>query len=239
LSTEQANDDARSARLWLVRHAQASFGSGDYDRLSERGHSQAQILAEWMCASDLRFDKIVCGAQQRHRQTLAAITTAFAAATRPLPEAMEDADWNEFDHEAVVRAYARLRSDDALIDAARQFADQRNVHALLAAALGAWARGELDSAVPETWAEFGARVARARSRVGSGKVLVITSGGPVTQCAQAALGCAATVTVPLSIALRNTAVSEFRGAPSGWQMLVWNSLPHFARHDHREWVTYY
>ena len=31
--------------LLLVRHAQGSFGSADYDVLSERGHEQAHVLA--------------------------------------------------------------------------------------------------------------------------------------------------------------------------------------------------
>ena len=39
-----------SARLWLVRHAQASFGSDDYDRLSERGEQQAVRFARWLAA---------------------------------------------------------------------------------------------------------------------------------------------------------------------------------------------
>ena len=71
------------------------------------------------------------------------------------------------------------------------------------------------------------------------ELLAMPSGGPIAQCAQTALRCEPSVTIPLSIALRNTAVSEFRREHDAWRMLVWNSLPHLPGRDQREWVTYY
>jgi len=249
-------DAAGSARLWLVRHAQASFGSADYDQLSERGEQQAQRLARWLVADpELRFAHVVSGTLKRHAQTLVPVTQAFAAAGRPLPPAEQDADWNEFQHEAVVRAWAATHADDPLLAAARNASDRRplqasgtwspdrrTIHALLAAALHAWAAGELDGAVPETWDAFGARVARARARLAAlprGKVLVVSSGGPITRCAQFALGCDAQRAVQLNLALRNTALSEFRGGGTGWDLHIWNMLPHLSDAADKGWVTYY
>jgi broad specificity phosphatase PhoE len=73
-STAAAAHGARpSSRLWLIRHAQASFGSADYDQLSERGEQQAQRLAGWLTADpDLQFAHVVCGTLRRHVQTRAA-----------------------------------------------------------------------------------------------------------------------------------------------------------------------
>ena len=232
---------APSARLWLVRHAQASFGSDDYDRLSERGEQQAQRLAQWLAADPERhFAHVVSGNLRRHVQSLAPILQAFRDAGRPLPEAEQDADWNEFGHDAVVHAWVAAHANDARVAAARNSADRRNVHTLLAAALHGWAEGELDGAVPETWSEFGARVARARTRLDAmrGKVLVLSSGGPIARCAQFALGCDATRAVKLNLALRNTAVSEFRGGRA-WEMHIWNMLPHLPAAADRGWITYY
>ncbi len=233
----------RSSRLWLVRHAQASFGSADYDCLSPRGEQQAERLAAWLVAdAELAFAHVVVGTLRRHVQTLERIEHAFATAGRTLPTITQDADWNEFDHEAVVRAYATRHAHDPMLAAARASPDRRAIHALLAAALHAWARGDSDADVPETWDAFGARVARARTRLAAaprGKVLVVTSGGPITRCAQAALGCDAERTVRLNLALRNTAISEFRDADDDWQMQVWNMLPHLSSPGDRDWVTYY
>jgi broad specificity phosphatase PhoE len=236
-------DRSGAGRVILVRHAQASFGSANYDQLSERGEQQAARLAAWLVAHpELSFSYVAAGTLRRHAQTLAPIAQAFAAAGRPLPAAAVDPDWNEFDHEAVIRAWATLHADDPALAAARTGSDRRAVHTLLTAALRAWAANELDGAVPETWDEFGARVARARTRLDAsprGKILVVTSGGPITRCAQAALGCDALRTVALNLALRNTAVSEFHDDDRGWQLHIWNMLPHLSSPAEREWVTYY
>jgi broad specificity phosphatase PhoE len=248
IDMEVAGNDAAehpvpASRLWLVRHAQASFGSADYDVLSARGAEQAQRLAAWLLAhADLHFAHVVRGTLRRHAQTLAAIEQAFADNGRPLPTVAEDADWNEFDHEAIIRAYAGLCPGDPEIAAALASKDRRALYTLLAAALHAWASGALDAAVPETWPAFGARVARARARLDAaprGKVLVVSSGGPISRCAQAALGCDAGRAVELNLGLRNTAISEFRDAGDGWKLQIWNMLPHLSAPAEREWVTYY
>jgi broad specificity phosphatase PhoE len=233
--------ESKSGRIWLIRHAQASFGSDDYDVLSNIGHEQSKRLAAWLVAHpDLSFAHVTRGSLRRHKETLAAIELAFSTAKRTLPAAVEDADWNEFDYEGIVRAYATTRQDDLVDAAVRDPSNRRAVHALLAAALREWALGTLDG-VTESWPAFGARVARARERLPSargGKILVISSAGPIAQCAQAALGCDAERTVALNIALRNTAVSEFR-ARTGWEMQIWNMLPHLSAPSDHEVVTYY
>jgi broad specificity phosphatase PhoE len=230
-----------SGRIWLIRHAQASFGGDDYDVLSTLGHEQAARLAAWLVAHpELSFAHVCRGTLRRHKETLAAIEHAFSMANRALPGTVEDADWNEFEYDAIVRAYASSRNDDLVSAATRDPSNRRAVHALLAAALRDWALGELTD-VPETWQTFSARVARARQRLLSaprGKILVVTSAGPIAQCAQAALGCDAERTVALNIALRNTAISEFR-ARALWEMQIWNMLPHLSSPADHEVVTYY
>jgi broad specificity phosphatase PhoE len=228
-------------RVILVRHAQASFGSANYDQLSERGERQAQRLADWMVAHpELNFSYVAAGTLHRHAQTLAAIEAAFTRAQRALPALVQDADWNEFDHDALLRAYAGRRAEDPLLLTARS--DHRAAHALMRAVLHAWAGGELDEAIPESWNVFGARVARARSRLdaaASGRILIVSSGGPIARCAQAALGCDDRRAVTLNLALRNTAVSEFHTRDADWDLHIWNMLPHLAAPEDADHVTYY
>ena len=228
-------------RVILVRHAQASFGSADYDLLSERGERQAQRLANWMVAHpELKFSHVVAGTLRRHAQTLAAIADAFARAQRALPALVQDADWNEFDHDALLRAYAGRRAEDPLLVTARS--DHRAAHALMRAVMHAWTDGELDAGIPESWAVFGTRVARARSRLAAapgGRILVVSSGGPIARCAQAALGCDDRRAVMLNLALRNTALSEFYTHDADWDLHIWNQLPHLAAPEDADHVTYY
>ena len=199
-------------------------------------------MASWLVSHpDLTFAHICRGSLQRHRETLAAIGDAFAKANRALPEIHEDPDWNEFDHDAIVRAYAATHDDDLVQAAVADPTNRRAVHGLLAAALSAWSRRELDGKLEEPWDAFSARVARARDRLMAmrGKVLAVSSAGPIARCAQAALGCDDEKTVSLNIGLRNTAISEFRTRAGRWDMQIWNMLPHLSAPTDHEVVTYY
>jgi broad specificity phosphatase PhoE len=59
----------RMGTLYLVRHGQASFGSDDYDRLSELGARQCERLGEYFRAKGLRFDGVITGTLKRHVQS--------------------------------------------------------------------------------------------------------------------------------------------------------------------------
>jgi len=62
--TTDAN--APAARARLIRHAQASWGSTDYDRLSPLGHTQAQHLAHWLAADAAEYTQVIRGSLRRH-----------------------------------------------------------------------------------------------------------------------------------------------------------------------------
>ncbi len=64
------------AELFLVRHAQASFGSDNYDQLSELGYQQSAWLGEYFRNRGIAFDELITGTQLRHRQTLDEIVPA-------------------------------------------------------------------------------------------------------------------------------------------------------------------
>ncbi len=219
-----------SARAHLIRHAQASWGSADYDCLSPLGETQARRLGEWLAAETaIMYTDVVRGDMRRHAQTLDAIEAAFAAAGRALPAAHVDAGWNEFDHEPILAAYAAAHPGDENLRAG-QAGDERAQRAVLAAAVRAWHEGQFDGAVAETWADFGRRIAGARARIGAdtGNVLIVTSGGAMWRCAQAALNLDDAALVKLGMKLRNTGISEFQRGAERWQMLSWNELPHLA-----------
>ena len=53
----------------LVRHAQGSFFSDDYDQLSPEGLRQADQLGEYWRAQSISFTEVYLGPRQRHCQT--------------------------------------------------------------------------------------------------------------------------------------------------------------------------
>jgi broad specificity phosphatase PhoE len=57
------------ANIYLIRHGQASFGSHNYDNLSNLGRTQARLLAEHFNQRAIRPNHVICGNMTRHQQT--------------------------------------------------------------------------------------------------------------------------------------------------------------------------
>lgn len=55
--------------IWLIRHAQASFGAADYDLLSERGHEQITALVSGIRRRRVVADRVISGSLRRQRDT--------------------------------------------------------------------------------------------------------------------------------------------------------------------------
>ena len=96
------------AELYLVRHAQASFHSADYDCLSALGERQSRWLGEYFASRDIRFDVLVTGTLRRHRQTLAGILEGMELDTGG--DAIELPGLDEYDFRALVAAFAVPRA---------------------------------------------------------------------------------------------------------------------------------
>ncbi len=207
-----------------LRHAQASAKSDDYDALSKLGHTQASRVGEWLAAHGMKFDAIYLGALKRHAQTLAGIVQAYAQAGHTLPIPCVLPELNEYDFRGVLNAYRAANPRDADIAAGRWLV-------VLKTAMLAWARDQIAADGLETWADFQIRVNVAAKRVAreSGEVLVITSGGVISLLCQRALGFEDNAVAALNLALKNTALNEFRVTQNGWQLQSFNALPHFSQ----------
>jgi broad specificity phosphatase PhoE len=59
--------------IYLVRHAQAAFGTDDYDRLTEIGHTQARLLGRFFAVRRVHCDAIYTGTLRRHVETVRGI----------------------------------------------------------------------------------------------------------------------------------------------------------------------
>lgn len=57
------------AELYLIRHAQASFGTADHDRLSPLGCRQAEVLGEYLRDCAIQFDAAYSGEMERQLMT--------------------------------------------------------------------------------------------------------------------------------------------------------------------------
>lgn len=218
--------------LYLVRHGQASFGTDDYDRLSELGARQCRRLGEHWADRGRRFQAVLRGSLRRHEQSLAALAEGLPG----LPEAQVLPALNEYDSAAVVRAVPpdplpQDRSPEAY----------REHFRILRRGLAAWMDGRSAPEGMPSYADFAAGIAAVLDRVRSshdGDVLVLSSGGPISTAVGQVLGVAPTVTIDLNMRIRNSALTEFSFNPKRHVLQSFNHLPHLDGEAYEPWITY-
>lgn len=158
-------------QLLLVRHGQASWGSEDYDVLSETGWEQSRLLGRSLAARGIAPDVAVVGGMRRHRETAQACLGELGVDLEP----EVDADWDEFDH---VSMLGKLKAPfEGRSPSKAEFQEW------FEAATDRWTGGEYDHDYTESFSAFTGRVdaalRRTAEKVGSGTALVFSSGGPI------------------------------------------------------------
>lgn len=220
------------ARLLLVRHGQASLGSDDYDRLSERGHRQARLTARRLDGQLRRGTETWTGTLRRHDETVAPLRELVD------PRVIRTEDLNEFSTAGLVRA--ALREADALA-IPRPGRDQlldpvSHLPELLEwfpEVLVAWQeRGMVDEHIG-SWSQFHGRVTRPRSQWEStartGRdVVVISSAGVIATLAAELSGQDLAWQRALAVRLYNASVTELVFGPGGWSLECCNCVEHLA-----------
>lgn len=222
------------AELVLVRHAQASFGADDYDRLSELGWRQSRWLGEYFAERGAAFDCVMLGSLRRHAQTLEGIVEGMGRTF----DAEEDARLNEYDSHTLLRAYVAGREGAVALTPG---GDRREHFRILREALYAWTDGTLAGAPHEPFAEFRGRVldalAALRARPAK-RVLVVSSGGPIATILTEVLGMQLRGVVDLNLQTRNTGITELQAGARRIQCVSFNNVPHLDRPDRSGALTY-
>jgi len=218
------------AELILVRHGQASFGADDYDKLSELGWRQSRWLGEYFAERGAAFDRVVRGSLRRHTETLQGIAEGMG---RRL-EGVEDARLNEYDSHALLAAHLKGGAMPAS-------GDRREHFRILREAMYAWTDGSLAGAPHEPFAVFRGRVLAALAalrRAKAKRVLVVSSGGPISTILAEVLGMPLRGVVDLNLQTRNTGVTELQAGASRIHCVSFNNVPHLDRPDRAGALTY-
>jgi len=218
------------AEIILVRHGQASFGADDYDKLSELGWRQSRWLGEYFAERGAAFDRVVRGSLRRHAETLAGIEQGLGRALA----ADEDTRLNEYQADVLLRAHTGREEF-------QKEGDRREHFRVLREALYAWAEGSLALDAPYRFDTFrdGVLEALAAIRAGSARrVLVVSSGGPISTVLAKTLGMPWRGVVDLNLQTRNTGVTELQSGASRIHCVSFNNVPHLDRPDRQTALTY-
>jgi broad specificity phosphatase PhoE len=218
--------------LFLVRHGQASLGAANYDQLSAVGERQCELLGAHFAARGIAFDVAFTGSLVRHAQSLAAIQRGMGSAL--VPEVWPGL--NEYQPEAVIRAV----NPAPLVPPSSPEAIRHHFR-LLRQGLLAWMQGEARPEGHPAYGEFQAGVLaalEAAAKPRPQRVLVVSSGGPISSAVGHWLSAAPAGIVELNLRLRNSAVCELVPSARGWSLLSFNSLSHLETPGHEALQTY-
>lgn len=212
-------------KIYLVRHGQASFGQHNYDRLSALGQRQASLLGQVLRQRLGQIDTVIRGSMLRHHQTEELVMAAFD----DKPQTCVDARWNEFDHQAVLAGIdPEFASPIAVKRHLQQQPDpEQAFRHTFHRAMTQWLEGEHESAYPESWSAFKARITQALAAVAEqapprGNVLIFTSGGVIARIAQQLMQMPETQFIAINASLVNCSTTKLLQGRSGLRLSTLN-----------------
>ncbi len=219
--------------LVLVRHGQASFGTRNYDCLSETGIRQSKVLGAHWSQLDTRWDLAFTGEMSRQRDTASLSLTA----ANHSGIAMARPEFNEYDADAVVRSYLPVlarRHPELSLDRRELFADRKAFQLFFEKVIDCWLSGAAhDGGTLEGWVAFRDRCLDGLRAVvtpgGRERRVVFTSGGVITVALQAALGVDDAAAFRLNWRIYNAGQHVFRWGNRGLQLLGFNNITHLEQ----------
>lgn len=180
------------ASIYLVRHGQASFGSDNYDRLSDLGRLQARLTGDFLARAGVRFDSAYCGTLERQRDTA---MLALAGQGRDVPlrvdERLDEVRNDEHLEYLLPKVLAQRPDLQAIVDAGLD--SSKRFQKVIEAVFNYWVSPEGEDPNIQSWADYSGKVHAMLDHIveaeGAGKTTaVFTSGGTIAVFVAAVLG---------------------------------------------------
>lgn len=213
--------------ITFIRHGQASFGTDDYDRLSNLGHQQSAWLGQHLANETRDYDQVICGSLRRHRETLVGIQKHL-----PTINVTEDSRLNEM-------RYHELEEEWRELNAAKEPETKEELAAMFTNVMQAWQRGELRHA-PESFHSFQSRIVDAITEAAQQdkRTLIVSSGGPICMTMRMVLGLDIHALTELILWTYNASYSRFRLIGGRLHLSQFNAIPHLEHPDRQYAQTY-
>lgn len=232
--------------LFLIRHAQASFGSDNYDRLSGTGHKQAAVLAEYIHNIDISFDQIYSGTMERHRDTAAAYISVSKRKNIDIPEIMYDSRLNEYDAEAILKTLIPVMISEKphMQKYLEKFlSDKKSFQIVFSEIMNMWCSGKYEMKNTASWAEFTSGVYGIideiiQKHTGNKNIAVFTSGGPISSLIMKVLSLNVDSTMQIRDQIVNSSITRFKYSESSIMISSFNEYSHLELTGEKDMVTY-
>jgi len=204
------------ASVYVVRHAQASFGAQDYDRLSVLGLRQAKLAGRYLQRATRNVRRVISGSLVRHRATAAEIIRCVGSEGAAPVTVNTDARLNELDIDA---QFAHLLPgmadpDGELADlAANRQVSGRSYQFLVRQVFPHWQTLKEPPGEVESWMAFSNRVGAVldeikRDSEAGESTIVVTSGAVIAVIIQQLLELPANATYPIFEVMMNCSVTR-------------------------------
>ena len=180
------------ANIYLIRHAQASFGTENYDRLSVLGCRQAEVLGQYLRECEINFDAIYSGDLER-QVTTAKIASGCQAAD--VPQQL-DSRFNEvrLDEQLDLLAPEVAKTRPEIHELARKgLKSSKDYQKAIEAVFNYWVSPQCTVVGIQSWTDFSTAALAGLTDVieaqGPGKsVGIFTSGGTIATIVSQVLG---------------------------------------------------
>lgn len=225
--------------IFLIRHGQASFGEENYDRLSEKGKLQAELLSEYLRKHFPEPDLVCIGSLLRHEETAAPFLRE-----RKNCEVRKDSSLDEFTEklwrDMAVHLMAVHPEFGKLISVFQKFSGQKTGRVknmffrLTGIILHSWRSG-ITPEGHESWAEFKKKkieFVRNISKENHENVFIFSSGIPLTVILSDIFGFSSEREMEISLYLWNTSLSILHSAKGKIVPVTVNSIPHLQNSEH-------
>lgn len=199
--------------IYLLRHGQASFGTDDYDVLSELGMRQAQMAGAELARRRLRSPVVISGSLRRQQDTMTIAAAEFASTRSAV-----DPRWDEFDAHGLVdgRLGGTGTSAGMTSTAFQEVLDEAMLEWMRPG--GGW-HAFADNA-------YGALVDTAAAAPRGSDVVVATSAGVIAAVVTRLLDAPAKTTVPLNRVSINASFTVVAASARRLSMVTFNDHAH-------------
>jgi broad specificity phosphatase PhoE len=237
------------AVIYLIRHGQASFGSKDYDCLSELGRRQAALVGAALERAAGPFDALISGTLLRQQDTAREIAAALGSRA---PQLETRAAFDEYDHVAIVRAYLPLFMAQVGaprgVDEAEVMSNQKLFELAFRFMIKSWMdRAPHRHEGLEPWPSFCARVSGGleyllASHDPKARLAIVTSGGPIAAALRAVLGLSNKRTLSMNWSIYNASLTQlYYGRSSRHDdalLLGFNNVAHLEESGGRDLISF-